>query len=97
MFVPLGIALGIGWLFGRKAKPKTEFHKREVIGTKSGAHYEAEDFPSDGILVIYANDAQKTVAHFRRESLPNGAFKFALGTGDPNMLAQMKDDFEGGR
>jgi hypothetical protein len=97
MIVPLVIATAVGWLFGRKAKPKTEFHKREVLGTKSGAHYLAEDFPTDGILVIYADDYQKTVAHFRRETLPNGPFRFALGTGDPNMLAQMKDDFDGGK
>ncbi len=66
----VGAALVIG------ARPKTTVKKMKLIGPKTGATYEVEDFPDAGFMVVKAKDGSRAVFQ-RKAASPEGGPGFA--------------------
>jgi hypothetical protein len=47
----VGLAL-VGYLAGRRNRPKTKYKRREMLGSHSGLPYEIEEFPEADLLMV---------------------------------------------
>jgi hypothetical protein len=83
-YVIAGLA---GAAFASGRAPKTRHKKLDVLGTRSGLTWKAEDFPELGVVIVRGNGA---VGVFRRG--PAG-FVYTHGKGDELALRAMAADF----
>lgn len=105
MIWPLaGLAL-FGLFVAGKAKPKTDVKKLAVLGPRSGETWDAELFPEAGLVVVHSRRGDKTVASFHKQKAGDldssgsprrtAGYKFGQAKGSANIIAMMREDFEG--
>lgn len=101
MIVPI-IAVIVGLAIGGRSKPLSRQSKMKMLGPKTGTHYEVEDLPDSGIVVVHAPDG--TNATFERPASvePGQAstlsgtspLKFKMARGNKGTILLMRQDFE---
>lgn len=82
-----GVLIG-AWVAGRN-RPHTHVEKRQLLGTRSGMVYEADDLFEAGLVVV---KAPNVTAVFVRT--PKG-LKYFRGSGPPPLLARLVQDILG--
>jgi hypothetical protein len=85
---PIVGAAVAGVLFARNKAPKTRVKKLQVLGTRSGLHWQVEDFPELGVVI--ARGEGGVMAVFRRTET---GFVFQHGQGDRKTLRLLLLDF----
>jgi hypothetical protein len=95
MYPLIGSAL-VGALLVTRTKPNTKFTKTSLLGPKSGAKYQVEDFTDAGFIVVQAADGSRAVFQ-RRAANPAGGKGFAWqhGRGAPATLRAIYIDVMG--
>lgn len=95
MYPLVGSAL-IGALLVTRTKPQTKFSKTTMLGPKSGAKYQVEDFTDAGFIVVQAADKSRAVFQ-RKAASPAGGRGFAWqhGRGNPATLRAIYIDIMG--
>ena len=64
MFIPIVVGI-LGLMVGGRSKPLSKHKKLLMLGPRSGEHYQVEDMPNSGIVIIHAKD--NTVVTFNRD------------------------------
>lgn len=95
MYPVIGSAI-VGALLVTRTKPKTKFSKTTVLGPKSGAKYQVEDFTDAGFIVVQAADGSRAIFQ-RKAASPAGGKGFAWqhGRGAPATLRAIYIDIMG--
>lgn len=93
MIWPLLALAGFGFVVASKAKPKTAMQKLTVLGPRSGETWDAEWFADAGLVVVHSK-RDKTLATFNKNK-ETKRFVFSQGKGNQNLIAMMREDFEG--
>ncbi len=84
----------VGALVMGATKPRTVCEKMRALGSRSGIHYEIEEFPSAGFVVVRAPDGTEGVLTRRLPGDPRGTgFDWSRGRGHPGTLKLLRADF----
>jgi hypothetical protein len=75
-----------------RTKPKTRHIKREVIGSRTGVVYKADEFPELGLLIVHGPGSK---AVFQRGAPGQLGWQVYRAIGDPRAISIMRLDFEG--
>ena len=95
MYPLIGSAL-VGALLVTRTKPTTKFVKQNILGPKSGAKYQVEDFTDAGFIVVQSADGSRAIFQ-RKAASPTGGKGFAWqhGRGNPASLRAIYIDIMG--
>lgn len=91
--IPYVVAAIAGAFFVNRNAPKTKLQKMKVLGTRTGNTYDVDLVPNLGVVIIHAQDGSSAV--FQKNPPPRQGFTFLRGTGNPQLVAAMKQDLEG--
>ena len=91
MFIPI-IAACLGLMVGGRTKPLSKHKKMLMLGPRSGDHYNVEDMPDSGIIIVHAKDG--TVVTFNRDP-ETSKLKFKMAHGrNRGTVDIVRQDFE---
>lgn len=95
MYTLIGSAL-IGAFLASRSKPKTRCEKKALLGPKTGATYQVEDFVDAGFLVVTAADGSHGI-FMRSSARPEGGagVVWQHGRGNPETLRAIYLDLLG--
>lgn len=96
MYKRLAAAALVGAALAFGTRPKTTVKKLQLIGPKTGATYQVEEFPDVGFMLVKAADGSQAVFQ-RKAASPTGGAGFAWqhGRGRPETLRAIHLDIVG--
>lgn len=93
---PIIGAAALGALFMSRSKPKTKCLRKSLLGTRTGATYQVEDFIDAGFIVVTAADGSRAIFQRRAASPSRGTgFAWQHGRGSPSTLRAIYTDIMG--
>jgi hypothetical protein len=95
MYTLIGSAL-LGAVLMARGRPKTRCVKKSLLGPKTGATYQVEDFTDAGFIVVTSADGSRAIFQ-RKAATPGGGRGFAWqhGRGNPASLRAIYTDIMG--